>query len=91
MSIDPDPTLLNDNLVHIRALDSGRQVVGFNAQSGQYEDFIESGIIDSTKMVCTALQMAASVAGLLIKTEAAIALSSGERLASDRRYGYDEF
>lgn len=45
---------------------------GFNAQSGQYVDMIASGIIDPTKVVRTALQDAASVAGLLITTEAMI-------------------
>ncbi|MCK5445068.1 MAG: chaperonin GroEL, partial [Rhodospirillaceae bacterium] len=46
---------------------------GFNAQTGKYEDLIKSGIIDPTKVVRTALQDAASVAGLLITTEAMVA------------------
>ncbi|MEQ8228256.1 MAG: chaperonin GroEL [Rhodospirillales bacterium] len=46
---------------------------GFNAQSGQYQDLVKNGIIDPTKVVRTALQDAASVAGLLITTEAMIA------------------
>ncbi len=45
---------------------------GFNAQTDQYENLVESGVIDPTKVVRTALQDAASVAGLLITTEAAI-------------------
>ena len=45
---------------------------GYNAQSGQYGDLVASGIIDPTKVVRTALQDAASVAGLLITTEAII-------------------
>ncbi len=47
--------------------------LGFNAQTESYEDLVKSGVIDPTKVVRTALQDAASVAGLLITTEAAIA------------------
>jgi len=46
---------------------------GFNAQTGEYVDMIAAGIIDPTKVVRTALQDAASVAGLLITTEAMVA------------------
>ena len=45
---------------------------GYNAQSGEYTDFIDAGIVDPTKVVRVALQNAASVAGLLITTEAMI-------------------
>jgi chaperonin GroEL len=46
---------------------------GFNAQTGEYTDMIKAGIIDPAKVVRTALQDAASVAGLLITTEAMVA------------------
>merc|ERR1712187_1097851 len=46
---------------------------GFNAQSGEYVDMIEAGIIDPTKVVRTALVDAASVASLMTTTEAIIA------------------
>ncbi|MEE8271333.1 MAG: TCP-1/cpn60 chaperonin family protein, partial [Alphaproteobacteria bacterium] len=46
---------------------------GFNAQTGQYEDLVKAGVIDPTKVVRTALQGAASVAGLLVTTEAMVA------------------
>ncbi|SDT91322.1 chaperonin GroEL [Stappia sp. ES.058] len=46
---------------------------GFNAQSEQFVDMVETGIIDPTKVVRTALQDAASIAGLLITTEAMVA------------------
>ncbi len=46
---------------------------GYDAQKGEYTDLIKAGIIDPTKVVRTALQDAASVAGLLITTEALIA------------------
>jgi len=46
---------------------------GFDAQKGEYVDMIKSGIIDPTKVVRVALQNAASVAGLLVTTEAMVA------------------
>jgi chaperonin GroEL len=46
---------------------------GFDAQEGTYKDLVKGGIIDPTKVVRVALQAAASVAGLLITTEAMIA------------------
>jgi chaperonin GroEL len=46
---------------------------GFDAQSGEFKDMVKAGIVDPTKVVRTALQDAASVAGLLITTEAMIA------------------
>jgi chaperonin GroEL len=49
------------------------QTWGFNAQTEQYVDMIEAGIVDPAKVVRTALQDAASVAGLLITTEAMVA------------------
>ena len=48
---------------------------GFNAQTDKYGDMIEMGILDPTKVVRTALQNAASIAGLLITTEASVAES----------------
>jgi chaperonin GroEL len=46
---------------------------GYDAQEGEYKDLVKGGIIDPTKVVRTALQDAASVAGLLITTEAMVA------------------
>ncbi|MCS7043231.1 MAG: chaperonin GroEL [Bryobacteraceae bacterium] len=45
---------------------------GFNAQKGEYENLVEAGVIDPTKVTRTALQNAASIAGLMITTEAMI-------------------
>ncbi|MCL6582116.1 MAG: chaperonin GroEL [bacterium] len=45
---------------------------GFNAETNKYEDLIEAGIIDPTKVTRTALQNAASIAGLMLTTEALI-------------------
>jgi chaperonin GroEL len=52
---------------------SGKGAFGFNAASEEFSDLFKDGIIDPTKVVRTALQNAASVAGLLLTTEAAIA------------------
>ncbi|MEL6063648.1 MULTISPECIES: chaperonin GroEL [unclassified Methylobacterium] len=49
------------------------ETFGFNAQTEEYVDMIQSGIVDPAKVVRTALQDAASVAGLLVTTEAMVA------------------
>jgi len=56
-----------------RVLESKGANFGYDAQAGEYGDLIEKGIIDPAKVVRAALQDAASIAGLLITTEAAIA------------------
>jgi chaperonin GroEL len=55
-----------------KLLDGDDQNMGFNAQTDVYENLVAAGVIDPTKVVRTALQDAASVAGLLITTEAAV-------------------
>jgi chaperonin GroEL len=55
---------------------------GFDAQEGEYKDMVKAGIVDPTKVVRVALQDAASVAGLLITTEAMIADAPVKRVAS---------
>jgi chaperonin GroEL len=60
---------------------------GYNAASGEYEDLLKAGIIDPTKVVRTALQNAASVAGLLLTTEAAIADEPEEKEAHAHSHG----
>jgi chaperonin GroEL len=52
---------------------------GFNAQSEEYEDLMKAGVIDPTKVVRTALQNAASVAALLLTTEAMVAEKPDEK------------
>jgi chaperonin GroEL len=56
-----------------KTLDKDEYNYGFDAQSGEFKDLVKSGIIDPTKVVRTALQDAASVAGLLVTTEAMVA------------------
>ncbi|HET9904454.1 MAG TPA: chaperonin GroEL [Xanthobacteraceae bacterium] len=56
-----------------RILEKDQYAFGFDAQAGEYGNLVSKGIIDPTKVVRTALQNAASVAGLLITTEAMVA------------------
>src|SRR6187200_1874323 len=56
-----------------RILDEKSETYGFNAQTEEYVDMIDKGIVDPAKVVRTALQDAASVAGLLVTTEAMVA------------------
>ena len=56
-----------------KLLEGGDESKGFNAQTDEYVDMFKAGIIDPTKVVRTALQDAASVAGLLVTTEAMVA------------------
>ncbi len=61
---------------------NGKGAFGFNAASEEYEDLLKSGIIDPTKVVRTALLNAASVAGLLLTTEAMVAEKPEEKSAA---------
>ena len=56
-----------------KILDSKEYAYGYNAATGEYGDLVKQGVIDPAKVVRTALQDAASVAGLLITTEAMVA------------------
>ena len=56
-----------------KIVESSKYAWGYDAQTGSYGDLVAEGIIDPTKVVRTALQDAASIAGLLITTEAMVA------------------
>ena len=62
-----------DSSVVLNAVVEGKGNYGFNAQTGEYGDMIEEGILDPTKVTRYALQNAASVSGLLLTTEAMVA------------------
>ena len=70
----------------VRAGDAG---FGYNARTGEYGDLIEMGVIDPAKVVRTALQNAASVAGLLITTECAIVEKSDD--SDDHGHDHDHY
>ena len=61
-----------DASVVVEAIKKGKDAYGSNAAKGEFEDLSKAGILDPTKVVRSALQNAASVAGLLITTEAMI-------------------
>ena len=52
--------------------ESGKLTYGYNAQTDEYEDLVLAGVIDPTKVTRTALQNAASIAGLLLTTECVV-------------------
>lgn len=68
-----------DGPVVLGKVKSGKDTYGFNAATETYEDLLKAGIIDPTKVVRTALQNAASVAGLLLTTEAIVAEKPEEK------------
>ncbi|MDB5781080.1 chaperonin GroEL [Caballeronia mineralivorans] len=58
--------------VVVAAVAAGTGNFGYNAQTGEYGDLVEAGVVDPTKVTRTALQNAASVAGLLLTTDCAV-------------------
>jgi len=67
-----------DASIAVEKIRSGVGSFGLNAATGDYEDLIAAGVIDPTKVTRSALQNAASVAGLLLTTEAMIAEATEE-------------
>jgi chaperonin GroEL len=61
-----------DGAIAVGKVDESKGARGFNAATRKYEDLVAAGIIDPTKVVRTALQNAASIAGLLLTTDAAV-------------------
>jgi chaperonin GroEL len=74
--------------VVVEKVKAGKGAFGFNAATEQYEDLMEAGIIDPTKVVRLALQNAASVAGLLLTTGAVVAEKPKEEKAAKAPGGY---
>ena len=60
------------SIVVERVREKGTKNFGYNAATDKYEDLVKSGVIDPTKVTRTALQNAASIAGLLLTTEAVV-------------------
>jgi chaperonin GroEL len=61
-----------EGAVVVGRVEGSKGAKGFNAATAEYEDLVAAGIIDPTKVVRTALQNAASIAGLMLTTEAAL-------------------
>jgi chaperonin GroEL len=68
-----------DGAIVVDKVKSGKGAYGFNAASEEYEDLMKAGVIDPTKVVRSALQNAASVASLLLTTEAMVAEKPEEK------------
>jgi chaperonin GroEL len=64
---------------------------GYNAATGQFEDLVAAGIIDPTKVVRTALQKAASIAGLLVTTDAAVCEAPEPKKAAPPMPGGEDY
>ena len=62
-----------DGSIVVDKVKNAKGANGFNARTEEYEDLLKAGVIDPTKVVRTALQNAASVASLLLTTEAMVA------------------
>jgi chaperonin GroEL len=78
---------VDGSIVVGKLLESSNPNLGFDAQTGEYVDMLKSGIIDPTKVVRTALQDAASVAGLLVTTEAMVAEKPEKKTAAPAPHG----
>ncbi len=75
-----------------RVLDAKEYAFGYNAEAEKYEDLIKAGVIDPAKVPRVAIQNAASVAGLLLTTEAAVAdLPEKKKAAPAPDAGMDDF
>ncbi|WEV70473.1 chaperonin GroEL [Lactobacillus sp. ESL0785] len=72
-----------DGSVILNELEKQDNEVGYNAANGEWENMVESGIIDPTKVTRTALQNAASIAALLLTTEAVVAEIPEDKPAAD--------
>ena len=70
-----------------KLLEKYETTIGYDAQNGQYTDMFQSGIIDPTKVVRTALEGASSIGGLLITTEAMVADKPEEKCGCDHAAG----
>lgn len=69
-----------DGSIVVEKVKSGKGAFGFNAQTEEYEDLFKAGVVDPTKVARIALQNAASVASLLLTTEAMIAEKPEEKM-----------
>src|SRR3546814_6707559 len=75
-----EPSVVVNNVAN------GKGNYGYNAATGEYGDLVEQGVLDPTKVTRTALQNAASVASLLLTTEAAVAeIVEDQPAAGDRK------
>src|SRR5579871_164320 len=77
-----------DGSIVVDKVKNGKGAFGFNAATEEYEDLVKAGVIDPTKVVRAALQNAASVASLMLSTEALIAERPKGKARSGRGEGH---
>jgi chaperonin GroEL len=80
-----------DGAVIVGKVEEMKGAKGFNAATGEFEDLAAAGIIDPTKVVRTALQNAASIAGLLLTTDAAVTEAPQPKKAAPPMPGGDDY
>ncbi|MBC2601462.1 chaperonin GroEL [Puniceicoccus vermicola] len=71
-----------DGAIQVQEVLQAKGNQGFNVATGKYEDLVAAGVVDPTKVTRTAIQNAASVAGLLLTTECLIADSPAKEIAN---------
>ena len=79
-----------DGAIAVGRVEESKGARGFNAATGEYEDLVAAGIIDPTKVVRSALQNAASIAGLLLTTDAAVTEAPETKKAAPQMPGAGE-
>jgi chaperonin GroEL len=80
-----------DGAIVVGKVEASKGSRGFNANTNDYEDLIEAGIIDPTKVVRTAIQNAASIAGLMLTTDAAITDAPEKKKAAPMPSGGEDY
>ncbi|HEX8138718.1 MAG TPA: chaperonin GroEL [Pyrinomonadaceae bacterium] len=79
-----------EGAIAVGRVEESKGARGLNAATGEYEDLVAAGIIDPTKVVRTALQNAASIAGLMLTTDAAVADAPEPKKAAPQMSGGGE-
>jgi chaperonin GroEL len=77
-----------DGSIVVEKVKNGKGAFGFNAATEEYEDMVKAGVIDPTKVVRAALQNAASVASLMLTTEALVAERPKKKAAAGGHGGH---
>ncbi|HZH33406.1 MAG TPA: chaperonin GroEL, partial [Pyrinomonadaceae bacterium] len=80
-----------DGAIVVGRVQSSEDSQGYNAATGNYEDLLAAGIIDPAKVVRTALQNAASIAGLMLTTDATITDAPEKSKAAPQMPGGDDY
>ncbi len=80
-----------DGAIVASRVEESKGAKGFNAATGEYEDLVAAGIIDPTKVVRSALQNAASIAGLLLTTGAAVTEAPQPKKAAPQMPGGEDY